>query len=65
MLNRMKRCDMAVRDGEAVDRPAHWSDQEVDEGAFKDARLGRRFADMLIPGEAAHQNEMMSPVAPE
>ncbi len=38
---------MAVRDGEAVDRPAHWSDQEVDEGAFKDARLGRRFADLL------------------
>jgi len=37
---------MTVRDGEAADRPAHWSDREVDEGAFKDARLGRRFADI-------------------
>ena len=26
---------------------AHWSDQEVDEAVFKDARLGRRFADLL------------------
>jgi len=26
---------------------AHWSEQEVDEAAFKDARLGRRFADLL------------------
>lgn len=38
---------MAVRDGDAVDRSAHWSDREVDEGAFRDARLGRRFADIL------------------
>lgn len=38
---------MPVRDGEAVDRSAHWSDQEVDERAFKDARLGHRFADTL------------------
>lgn len=38
---------MAVRDGEAAERSAHWSDREVDEGAFKDARLGRRFADLL------------------
>ncbi|MFD3264377.1 IS4 family transposase [Phenylobacterium ferrooxidans] len=38
---------MAVRDGDAVDRSAHWSDREVDQGAFKDARLGRRFADIL------------------
>ena len=26
---------------------AHWSEHEVDERAFKDARLGRRFADLL------------------
>jgi len=38
---------MAVRDGEAVGQSAHWSDREVDQGAFKDARLGRRFADIL------------------
>ena len=38
---------MSVRDGDAIDRLAHWSDQEVDERAFKDARLGRRFADLL------------------
>jgi transposase-like protein len=38
---------MSVQDGEAIDRSAHWSDQEVDEAAFKDARLGRRFADLL------------------
>jgi hypothetical protein len=34
---------MSVRN----DGSAHWSDQEVDEAAFKDARLGRRFADLL------------------
>jgi hypothetical protein len=26
---------------------AHWSDREIDETAFKDARLGRRFRDLL------------------
>ena len=36
-------CEMSVRN----DGSAHWSDQEVDEAAFKDARLGRRFADIL------------------
>ena len=25
----------------------HWTDREIDEGAFKDARLGRRFAELL------------------
>ncbi len=25
----------------------HWSDREIDEGAFKDARLGRRFGGLL------------------
>ena len=38
---------MSVLDGDSSDRSAHWSDREVDEGAFKDARLGRRFADLL------------------
>ena len=29
-------------------RPApHWTEREVDEAAFKDARLGRRFAELL------------------
>ena len=28
--------------------PAHWTDREVDEGAFKDARLGQRFRELLI-----------------
>lgn len=27
---------------------AHWTDREVDEGAFKDARLGQRFRELLI-----------------
>jgi hypothetical protein len=43
----LTRCKISVRDGDAIDRSAHWSDQEVDERAFKDARLGRRFADLL------------------
>jgi hypothetical protein len=28
--------------------PAHWTDREVDEGVFKDARLGNRFRELLI-----------------
>lgn len=36
-------CEMPVWN----DGSTHWSDQEVDETAFKDARLGRRFADLL------------------
>jgi len=28
--------------------PAHWTDREVDEGVFKDARLGKRFRELLI-----------------
>jgi Transposase DNA-binding len=34
---------MSIRGGGS----AHWSDHEVDETAFKDARLGRRFGDLL------------------
>jgi hypothetical protein len=34
---------MSVRGGGST----HWSDHEVDETAFKDARLGRRFGDLL------------------
>lgn len=36
-------CEMSVRTNGSV----HWSDQEVDETAFKDVRLGRRFASIL------------------
>ena len=36
-------CAMSIRSKGST----HWSDQEVDEAAFKDARLGRRFADLL------------------
>jgi hypothetical protein len=25
----------------------HWTEREIDKGAFKDARLGRRFAELL------------------
>jgi transposase-like protein len=32
------------RDASAVE---HWTEREIDEGAFKDARLGRRFAELL------------------
>jgi hypothetical protein len=32
------------RDASAIQ---HWSEREIDEGAFKDARLGRRFAELL------------------
>lgn len=28
--------------------PAHWTDTEVDESVFKDARLGKRFRELLI-----------------
>jgi hypothetical protein len=28
--------------------PTHWTDREVDEGVFKDARLGKRFRELLI-----------------
>ena len=34
---------MSVRGGGS----AHWSDQEIDETAFKDVRLGRQFGDLL------------------
>lgn len=36
-------CEMSAR----IDGSVHWTDLEVDEAAFKDARLGRRFADLL------------------
>jgi hypothetical protein len=28
--------------------PAHWTNREVDEGVFRDARLGKRFRELLI-----------------
>ena len=28
-------------------QPTHWTDAEIDKGAFKDARLGRRFAELI------------------
>lgn len=38
---------MAERNGISKGQNDHWSRGEVDAGAFKDARLGRRFADLL------------------
>ena len=38
---------MSVLDAKADDCAVQWSDQEVNEAAFKDARLGRRFASLL------------------
>jgi Transposase DNA-binding len=32
------------RDGSAVE---HWTEREIDQSAFKDVRLGRRFCDLL------------------
>ena len=39
----------AIRDFQsgAEGRSEHWTDGEIDETAFKDARLGRRFADLI------------------
>ena len=38
---------MSAQSGEQAGIGSHWSQQEVDVGAFKDARLGRRFCDLL------------------
>ena len=46
-LIRMKGCKMGVIGDKFGGGGAHWSEHEVDERAFKDARLGRRFADLL------------------
>jgi len=35
------------RDGRGSDEVKHWSEREIDESAFKDARLGRRFSELL------------------
>jgi hypothetical protein len=40
----MPSVNVKSRDGRA---PAHWTDREVDEGVFKDARLGKRFRELL------------------
>jgi len=37
---------VANEDGDAA-QPTHWTDAEIDEGAFKDARLGRRFSELI------------------
>jgi hypothetical protein len=38
---------MSAQNGEQAGNSGHWCQQEVDVGAFKDARLGRRFCDLL------------------
>ena len=38
---------MSAWNGEQAAGASHWSSGEVDVGAFKDARLGRRFGDLL------------------
>jgi hypothetical protein len=38
---------MAVQSDKQAGSAGHWSQQEVDVGSFKDARLGRRFCDLL------------------
>jgi hypothetical protein len=38
---------MSAQNGEQAADAGHWSWREVDVGAFKDARLGRRFSDLL------------------
>jgi hypothetical protein len=38
---------MSARNGEQAADASHWSRREVDVGAFKDVRLGRRFGDLL------------------
>jgi hypothetical protein len=38
---------MSTRNGEQAANASHWSWREVDVGAFKDARLGRRFGGLL------------------
>jgi hypothetical protein len=43
-MRRSTRPSGKDRDARAVD---HWSEREVDEGAFKDVRLGRRFVELL------------------
>lgn len=40
-------CRNRRRDGRGSDEVKHWSERETDESAFKDARLGRRFSDLL------------------
>jgi hypothetical protein len=40
----MPSANVKSRDGRA---PAHWTDREVDEGVFKDARLGKRLRELL------------------
>jgi hypothetical protein len=38
---------MSAQNGEQAGNSGHWCQQEVDVAAFKDARLGRRFCDLL------------------
>ena len=38
---------MSARNGEQAAEASHWPSREVDVGAFKDVRLGRRFSDLL------------------
>jgi len=38
---------MSAQNGEQAADASHWPGREVDVGAFKDARLGRRFGDLL------------------
>ena len=52
MGSRSGRFDQATDLGDVYERsdPApigHWTEREVDETAFKDARLGRRFGELL------------------
>ncbi|WP_210206199.1 transposase DNA-binding-containing protein [Agrobacterium sp. MS2] len=43
----MRWCFISVRDDVVADNDAHWSSHEIDAGAFRDARLGRRFSELL------------------
>ena len=38
---------MRARQSDADDARGHWTESEVDESAFKDARLGRRFGEVI------------------
>jgi hypothetical protein len=38
---------MSAQNGKQAGNSGHWCQQEVDVGAFKDVRLGRRFCDLL------------------
>jgi hypothetical protein len=40
-------CRDRRRDGRGSDEVKHWSEREIDESAFKDVRLGRRFSELL------------------